>query len=73
MSVFSVMISLTQIDFVLVRMVADLFVNTYTNLKFMKKKTCDPHRYNEVEDETVELREAPERVLQSSKLFDIYS
>jgi hypothetical protein len=59
MSVFSVMISLTQIDFVLIRMVADLFVNTYTNLKFMKKKTIDPHRYCEVEEETSELQEQP--------------
>ena len=45
MSVFGMMIALSQIDFVMIRMGADLIVNTYTNLKFMRNKISDPHKY----------------------------
>jgi hypothetical protein len=38
MSVFGMFLAMTQIDFVLIRMVADLSVNTYTNMKFMRGK-----------------------------------
>ena len=49
MSVFGMMIALSQIDFVLIRMSADLIVNTYTNLKFMQHKTLNPKGYYDVE------------------------
>jgi len=49
MSVFGMMIALSQIDFVLIRMSADLIVNTYTNLKFMQQKTLNPKGYYDVE------------------------
>ena len=45
MGVLSLFLSMTQIDFVLIRMGADLFVNCYTNLKFMANKTHDPAKY----------------------------
>ena len=45
MSVFGLKIALSQIYFVLVRLLADLMVNTYTNLKFMRFKTHDPEKY----------------------------
>jgi hypothetical protein len=48
MSVFGMMIALTQIDFVLIRMLADLTVNTYTNIKFMRNKVHNYEKYKEV-------------------------
>ena len=40
---------MTQIDFVLIRMLADLSVNTYTNLKFMRGKEYSSDKYNDIE------------------------
>ena len=45
MGVFSLHLVLSQFDFVLIRLVSDLCVNVFTNLKFMANKTCDPSRY----------------------------
>jgi hypothetical protein len=45
MGVLGLMISLTQIDFVLIRMAADLMVNMYTTYKFMQNKEVNPERY----------------------------
>jgi hypothetical protein len=39
MSVFSIFLAMSQIDFVLIRMVADLMVNAYTTTKFMRNKS----------------------------------
>jgi hypothetical protein len=36
-------------DFVLIRMLADLTVNTYTNLKFMRHKEYSSSKYNDIE------------------------
>lgn len=61
MGVFGMMISLTQIDFVLIRMAADLTVNTYTNIKFMRNKVHDMVKYKEVmqhADSSAEYQEA---------------
>ena len=49
MSVFGMFLAMTQIDFVLIRMLADLTVNTYTNMKFMRHKEHSPRRYNDIE------------------------
>ena len=49
MSVFGMFLAMTQIDFVLIRMLADLTVNTYTNLKFMRFKEYSPEKYQDVE------------------------
>jgi len=49
MSVFGMMIALSQIDFVLIRMSADLIVNTYTNLKFMQHKCMNAKGYYDME------------------------
>jgi len=49
MSVFGMFLAMTQIDFVLIRMVADLTVNTYTNLKFMRYKEYSSDKYHDVE------------------------
>jgi hypothetical protein len=49
MSVFGMFLAMTQIDFVLIRMLADLTVNTYTNLKFMRYKEYSSSKYNDIE------------------------
>lgn len=53
MSVFGMFLAMTQIDFVLIRMLADLTVNTYTNLKFMRFKEYSTDKYNEIELQTM--------------------
>ena len=45
MGIFGLFLAITQIDFVLIRMGADLTVNVYTNLKFMRNKVTCPVRY----------------------------
>jgi hypothetical protein len=45
MGVFGLFLAMTQVDFVLIRMIADLTVNVYTNLKFMRNKVTCPERY----------------------------
>ena len=45
MSVFSIFLAMSQIDFVLIRMLADLLVNAYTTTKFMRNKTHCPRQY----------------------------
>jgi hypothetical protein len=49
MSVFGMFLAMTQMDFVLIRMMADLTVNTYTNLKFMRFKEYSTSKYNDIE------------------------
>lgn len=49
MSVFGMFLAMTQMDFVLIRMLADLTVNTYTNLKFMRHKEYSSAKYNDIE------------------------
>lgn len=49
MSVFGMFLAMTQMDFVLIRMLADLTVNTYTNLKFMRLKEYSTSKYNDIE------------------------
>jgi hypothetical protein len=45
MSVFSIFLAMSQIDFVLIRMAADLTVNAYTTNKFMRNKIHSPEKY----------------------------
>jgi hypothetical protein len=49
MSVFGMFLAMTQMDFVLIRMLADLTVNTYTNLKFMRFKEYSTSKYHDIE------------------------
>jgi hypothetical protein len=49
MGVLGLMVALSQIDFVLIRLAADLTVNTYTNLKFMQHKVYDRNKYYNLE------------------------
>jgi len=45
MGVFGLFLAMTQVDFVLIRMAADLTENVYTNLRFMKNKVMCAERY----------------------------
>ena len=45
MGVFGLFLAMSQVDFVLIRMGADLTVNMYTNLKFMRNKVTCRERY----------------------------
>jgi hypothetical protein len=45
MGVFGLFLAMTQVDFVLIRMTADLTVNVYTNLRFMRNKIMCAERY----------------------------
>ena len=47
MSVFGLFLAMTQADFVLIRMSADLLVNVYTTLKFMRSKETCYERYKQ--------------------------
>jgi len=49
MNVLGLMIAFSQIDFVLIKLLADLCVNTYTNMKFMQHKQYDPVKYYNLE------------------------
>ena len=45
MSVFGLFLAMTQVDFVMIRMSADLTVNFYTNMRFMRNKVTCLERY----------------------------
>jgi len=45
MGVFGLFLAMTQVDFVLIRMAADLTVNVYTNLRFMRNKVTCVEKY----------------------------
>ena len=48
MSVFGIFLAMSQIDFVLIRMVADLIVNAYTTTKIMRNKTFCQEKYRQM-------------------------
>lgn len=48
MSVFGIFLAMSQIDFVLIRMVADLIVNAYTTTKFLRNKTFCREQYRQM-------------------------
>jgi hypothetical protein len=51
MSVFSIFLAMSQIDFVIIRTAADLCVNAYTTSKFIRNKTHCPERYRALSEE----------------------
>lgn len=46
MSVIGMFVALTQVDFMLIRICADLMVNSHTTYYFLRGKEVDPARYN---------------------------
>lgn len=74
MSVFGLFLAMTQIDFVLIRMMADLLVNIYTNLRFMRNKVTCVERYKrdmEMEATSVSLDLVPMVEEHNKSLFSI--
>lgn len=49
MSIFGLFIALTQVDFVIIRLSADLIVGSYTTMRFLKNKEFSPRNYYEME------------------------
>ena len=45
MSIFSIGLLMSQIDFLLIRLLADLIVNTFTTFKFLKNKEHNSRLY----------------------------
>ena len=45
MSIIGVALMMSQIDLLIIRMVGDLLVNTFTCFKFMRSKMVDKHKY----------------------------
>jgi hypothetical protein len=45
MSIFSIGLLMSQIDFLLIRLLADLIVNTFTTFKFLKNKEHNRRLY----------------------------
>lgn len=56
-SVIGIFLAMSQIDFVLIRMTADLTVNAYTTTKFMRNKTFCPEQYRRVSEMCMEGKE----------------
>ena len=60
MSVFAIFLAMSQVDFVIIRTLADLMVNSYTTTKFIRNKTHCPERYRglyeDVQTEMVQLK-----------------
>lgn len=46
MNIFSVGLMMSQIDFICIRLLADLVVNTFTSFKFMRNKHTDATKYS---------------------------
>ena len=59
MSVFAIFLAMSQIDFVLIRMAADLTVNAYTTTKFMRDKTFCPEQYRKTQTSEQEMAQMP--------------
>ena len=47
MSIFGIFLLFSQIDFLIIRTIADLLVNQYTTTMFMQNKIVDRRRYEE--------------------------
>lgn len=55
MGIFSMLLSMSQFDFLLVRLSADLLVTCYTNTRFMRNKIHDAKKYHELYECDVEM------------------
>ena len=55
MSIFAIGLMTSQIDFLAVRMLADLITNSFTCFKFMRHKTVDRSKYEMLTEQSVEL------------------
>ena len=59
MKIFDVSLMMSQIDFLLIRLAADLLTNTFTVYKFMRHKVTDRMRYNLWNEDQLQLIQTP--------------
>lgn len=59
MRIFDVSLMMSQIDFLIIRLVADLLTNTFTVYKFMRHKVTDMQRYNLWNEDRLQFVQAP--------------
>jgi hypothetical protein len=62
MSIFAISLMTSQIDFLFIRLLADLSTSTFTTFKFMRHKTVDENKYNYWNEE--KLKEPESQMLQ---------
>jgi len=60
MSVFSVGLMMSQVDFLLIRLSADLLVNSYTTFKFLRGKEVNRRKYEEESHHCVQHKQGQE-------------
>lgn len=54
MSIFSIFLALTQVDFVIIRALADVCMTAYTNMRFMRNKIHDRAQYEKAQNHHVD-------------------
>ena len=57
MGTIGLFVALTQVDFLLIRLVADLIVNHVTTAYFLRSKVVDPERYHLWENSQKQVRD----------------
>ena len=62
MSVFSVGLLMSQVDFLLIRLFADLLVNSYTTFKFLRGKEVNRRKYEEESNHCLNLIKSTDEV-----------
>jgi hypothetical protein len=63
MSVFSVGLLMSQVDFLLIRLSADLLVNSYTTFKFLRGKEVNRRKYEEESNHSIVLTKSTEEAV----------
>ena len=71
MSVISMFVALTQVDFMLIRIAADLIINHYTTYWFLRGKKVDPIKYEQWKEANVNNKELDEKTLPTSSTTTI--
>ena len=67
MGVFGIFLAMSQIDFVIIRILSDLTVNTYTTNKFMRNKNFCWEKYRALLDSNEETDDAPNSGLKGKR------
>jgi hypothetical protein len=57
MGILNMFLAFTQVDFIIVRTVADLSMSMYTNIRFLKNKVHDTNKYHMATGDSTEMVE----------------
>jgi len=71
MSVIGLFVALSQVDFMVIRLLADLIVNHYTTFFFLKGKIVDVGRYNAFNKPRDDLSASDGEMLEDCDLLDV--